>query len=250
MNIYGLVGRSLGHSFSEKYFFEKFEKENIAGCIYRNFELADLEKEIIELKSNRALKGLNVTIPYKTDIISFLDEISMEAREINACNCIKIKDGKWTGFNTDIIGFETSFVPHLKPFHRKALILGTGGASNAVAFVLKKLNIDFLKVSRNKTESPLVISYEDISAEEMKEYQIVINTTPLGTFPNIHECPPLPYEFVTDQYYFFDLIYNPSKTLFLSLAEKQGAVIENGAQMLAIQAEESWKIWNEDSNLQ
>ncbi len=246
MNIYGLIGRSLGHSFSEKYFFEKFQKENITDCIYRNFELRNLKKEIPELKKNSALKGLNVTIPYKTDIISFLDEIYDEVTEINACNCIKIKDGKWIGFNTDIIGFEKSFVPHLEPFHKNALILGTGGASNAVAFVLKKLNIDFLKVSRKKRESASVISYNDISEEAMKEYQIVINTTPLGTFPNINECPLLPYNHITNQHYFFDLIYNPPKTLFLSLAEKQGAVIENGAQMLSIQAEESWKIWSPD----
>ncbi len=244
MDIYGLIGRSLGHSFSEKYFFEKFEKENISGCIYKNFELRDLEKEIPELKKNSALKGLNVTIPYKTDVISFLDEISDEVTEINACNCIKIKDGKWIGFNTDIIGFEKAFVPHLKPFHKKALILGTGGASNAVAFVLQKLDVGFLKVSRRENHSSSVISYDNISEEVINQYQIVINTTPLGTFPNVNECPPLPYNHVTNQHYFFDLIYNPSKTLFLSLAEKHGAIIENGAQMLAIQAEESWNIWN------
>jgi shikimate dehydrogenase len=244
MKIYGLIGRSLGHSFSEKYFSEKFEKENITDCIYRNFELKDLGKEIPELKKNADMKGLNVTIPYKTDIISFLDEMSSEASSINACNCIKIKDGKWIGFNTDVTGFERSFVPHLKPYHQKALILGTGGASNAVAFVLKKPGIDFLKVSRSKNQSASVISYDDISAEKMKEYQIVINTTPVGTFPNVNECPPLPYEQITNQHYFFDLVYNPPKTLFLSLAEKQGATIENGSEMLAIQAEESWKIWN------
>jgi shikimate dehydrogenase len=246
MKVYGLIGRSLGHSFSEKYFFEKFQRENIKGCVYRNFEFKDLEREIPEVKKNPALKGLNVTIPYKTDIISFLDEISDEAKKINACNCIKIKDGKWKGFNTDIIGFEKSFVPNLKPFHTNALILGTGGASNAVAFVLRKLRIAFVKVSRNKTESTSVISYQDLSTEEMKQFQVVINTTPLGTFPSVNECPPLPYNLVTNQHYFFDLVYNPPKTLFLSLAEKNGAVIENGAQMLTIQAEESWKIWNED----
>ncbi len=244
MKTYGLIGRSLGHSFSEKYFFEKFQKENITGCLYRNFELKDLEIEIPRLKKNQDLKGLNVTIPYKTDIISFLDEMSPEVSSINACNCIKIKDGKWMGFNTDITGFETSFIPHLKPYHQKGLILGTGGASNAVAFVLKKLGIDFLKVSRSKNRSAYVISYDDISTEKIEEYQIVINTTPLGTFPNVNECPPLPYEQITNQHYFFDLVYNPPKTLFLSLAEKQGAIIENGSQMLAIQAEESWKIWN------
>ena len=244
MKTYGLIGRSLGHSFSEKYFSEKFQKENIQGCQYLNFEMENLQKEIPALKKNPELKGLNITIPYKTEIISFLDEMSDECRQINACNCIKIKDGKWFGFNTDVIGFEKSFIPHLKPYHKKALVLGTGGSSNAVAYVLQKLDIDFLKVSRRENQSPSVISYEDISEEKMKEFEIVINTTPLGTFPNVNECPPLPYESVSNQHYFFDLIYNPSKTLFLSLAEKHGAIIENGSQMLAIQAEESWKIWN------
>lgn len=244
MKTYGLIGRSLDHSFSEKYFSEKFRREDIADCEYRNFEIKDLQNAIPLLKKNQSLKGLNITIPYKTDIISFLDEMSDECRQISACNCIKIKDGKWLGFNTDVTGFEKSFVPHLKKYHQKALILGTGGASNAVAFVLQKLGIDFLKVSRRENQSPSVISYDDISEEKMKEYQIVINTTPLGTFPNINECPPLPYELVTDRHYFFDLVYNPPKTLFLSLAEKQGAIIENGSQMLAIQADESWKIWN------
>jgi len=244
MKTYGLIGRSLGHSFSEKYFSEKFQKENVQDCQYRNFEIKNIQEEIPELKRNFELEGLNITIPYKTEIISFLDEMSDECRQINACNCIKIKEGKWVGFNTDVTGFEKSFIPHLKPFHKKALVLGTGGASNAVAFILKKLGIDFLKVSRSENQSASVISYEDISEEKMKEFEIVINTTPLGTFPNVNECPPLPYESVSAQHYFFDLVYNPPKTLFLSLAEKQGAIIENGSQMLAIQAEESWKIWN------
>jgi shikimate dehydrogenase len=242
MNIYGLVGRSLSHSFSEKYFSEKFEREHTSNCQYRNFELKDLEKEIHGLKNNPDLKGLNVTIPYKTEIIAFLDELSEECEVINAVNCIKITDGKWKGFNTDITGFERSFVPHLRSFHQKALILGTGGASNAVAFVLEKLNIDFLKVSRKKGSS--VVSYEEV-AEVFSQFQIVINTTPLGTFPKVDDCPPLPYELINDQYYFFDLVYNPAKTKFLSLAEKHAATIENGKEMLAIQAEESWKIWNE-----
>ncbi len=245
MKIYGLIGRSLGHSFSEKYFSEKFKRENIRDRQYRNFEIKELGKEIPALKNNPELEGLNITIPYKTDIISFLDELSDECKKINACNCIKIKDGKWIGFNTDVAGFEKSFVPHLKPIHKKALILGTGGASNAVAFVLEKLKIEFLKVSRTKNQVAAVISYDEISEETMKNYQIVINTTPLGTFPNVNECPTLPYDSVTNKHYFFDLVYNPSKTLFLSLAEKKGATIENGSQMLAVQAEESWLIWNE-----
>ncbi|MGN6531888.1 MAG: shikimate dehydrogenase family protein [Ginsengibacter sp.] len=243
MNIYGLIGKTLHHSFSRRYFSEKFRSENLTDSQYRNFEIKNLSEEIPELKNNAELKGLNVTIPYKTEILPFLNDISEECREINACNCIKISGGKWIGYNTDITGFEKSFVPFLKPFQQKALILGTGGASNAVAFVLKKLNIDFLKVSRAKNLSDSVISYEDISEETMKDFQIVINTTPAGTFPNVDECPPVPYQFVTDRHYFFDLIYNPSKSLFLSLAEKHGAFIENGDKMLMIQAEESWRIW-------
>ena len=246
MEIYGLLGRSLSHSFSEKYFSEKFQKENITDCQYRNFELKDLEKEIGKLKNEPGLRGFNITIPYKTDIIPFLYELSEESQIIQACNCIKITNGKWIGYNTDIIGFEKSFVPHLKPFHKKALILGTGGASNAVAFVLKKLNIDFLKVSRTKEPSSSIISYEDLP-EMFPGFQIVINTTPLGTFPNVNDSPPLPYDKVTNQYYFFDLIYNPPKTVFLSLAQKKGATIENGEKMLSIQAEESWRIWKRES---
>jgi len=244
MKIYGLIGKTLHHSFSRRYFSEKFRSENLTDFQYKNFEIKNLAEQIPELKNNPELKGLNVTIPYKTEIIPFLDNVSEECREINACNCIKISGGKWTGYNTDIIGFEKSFTPFLKPFQQKALILGTGGASNAVAFVLKKLNIDYVKVSRTKNLSDSVISYEDISEETMKDFQIVINTTPLGTFPNVDECPPLPYEFITAWHYFFDLIYNPAKTLFLSLAEKQGAFIENGDKMLVIQAEESWRIWD------
>ena len=243
MNIYGLIGKTLHHSFSKRYFSEKFRSENLTDFQYRNFEIKNLSGEIPALKNNPELKGLNVTIPYKTEIIPFLDNLSEESREINACNCIKISDGKWSGYNTDIIGFEKSFTPFLKPFQQKALILGTGGASNAVAFVLKKLNIAFVKVSRTKSVSDSIISYEDISEKTMKDFQIVVNTTPVGTFPNVNECPPLPYEFVTDRHYFFDLIYNPAKTLFLSLAEKHGSFIENGDKMLMIQAEESWRIW-------
>jgi shikimate dehydrogenase len=243
MNIYGLIGKTLHYSFSRRYFSEKFRTENRTDSQYRNFEIKDLTAEIPELKTNPELKGLNVTIPYKTEIISFLDDVSEECREINACNCIKICDGEWTGYNTDIIGFEKSFTPFLKPFQQKALILGTGGASNAVAFVLKKLNINFVKVSRTKNISESIISYEDITEQTMNDFRVVINTTPVGTFPNVNECPPLPYQFVTDRHYFFDLIYNPSKTLFLSLAEKRGAFIENGDKMLMIQADESWRIW-------
>lgn len=244
MNIYGLVGESLSHSFSQKYFSEKFQKENISDCKYQNFELKEFDKEILQLKNLPDLCGLNVTIPYKTAIISFLDELTDECREMNACNCIKIKHGKWIGYNTDITGFERSFLPYLKPFHKKALVLGTGGASKAVAFVLKKLGILFLKVTRNKQNLFGAIDYDDISKEILHEYNIVINTTPVGMFPNVDAYPNLPYQYISEKNYFFDLIYNPAKTLFLAKAEEKGAVIENGEKMLIIQAEESWRIWN------
>lgn len=244
MKIYGLIGRTLGHSFSQKYFSEKFQNEHIEGCVYQNFELKDLDKEIPSLKNQPGNCGLNVTIPYKKDIISFLDDLTDDCRQMNACNCIKIHDGKWTGYNTDVIGFEQSFAPHLKAHHNKALILGTGGASKAVVFVLKKLGIQFLEVTRNKGSNSSSIIYEDISKQILDEYNIVINTTPLGMFPNVDAYPNLPYQYISDRHYFFDLVYNPAKTLFLSKAEEKGAIIENGEKMLVIQAEESWRIWN------
>ncbi|MEP6584630.1 MAG: shikimate dehydrogenase [Ginsengibacter sp.] len=244
MKIYGLLGNPLGHSFSQKYFTEKFFKEDIANCTYLNFETPELEREIPRLQSNLELCGLNVTIPYKSKILAFLEGASPECKAIEACNCIRISDQKWVGFNTDIIGFQNTFTPHLEPHHKKALILGTGGSSKAVAYVLEKLGIDYLFVSRNTFKNKN-IAYEDITSSILNEFNIVINTTPVGMFPNVKEYPKLPYNFVCKKHYFFDLIYNPQKTLFLSLAEERGAIIENGEKMLIIQAEESWKIWNE-----
>ncbi len=245
MRIYGLIGKTLHHSFSARYFSEKFRTDKISDCQYLNFELEDLANELPLLKMNPEISGLNITIPYKTDIIPFLNKLTDECQKINACNCIKIKNREWIGYNTDIAGFEKSFTPLLRPYHKRALVLGTGGASKAVVFVLEKLNIEFLQVSRKKNESSSVISYDEINEVMMKEFQIVINTTPVGTSPNVNDCPDLPYQFITDRHYFFDLIYNPKKTLFLSHAEERGASVENGNKMLAIQADESWKIWNE-----
>lgn len=245
MKIYGLIGNPLSHSFSQKYFIEKFRKENIADCSYVNFEIKKLDEEILQLKHDRNLHGLNITIPYKTDIFPFLDEISNECKEINACNCIKIVAGKWKGYNTDIIGFEKTFLPHLPATHSKALILGTGGSSKAVAYVLKKLKIDFLFVSRADENLNGVVTYDSTTPAIMEEYSIVINTTPVGMFPNVDGYPNLPYEAVNKNHYFFDLIYNPVRTQFLSKAQEKGAIINNGAEMLSIQADESWKIWSE-----
>ncbi len=244
MKIYGLIGNPLTHSFSQKYFTEKFLKENIADCRYLNFEIKNLGREVVLLKGEPLLCGLNITIPYKSEIISFLDEISTECKEINACNCIKISNGKWLGFNTDTTGFEKSFAPHVRPHHKKALILGTGGSSKAVAFVLKKLNIEFLFVTRKEPLQKNSIQYKDISRSMLEEFTIVINTTPAGMYPNVDDYPRLPYELISGKHYFFDLIYNPAKTSFLSKAETEGAFTKNGDQMLIIQAEESWKIWS------
>lgn len=244
MKIYGLIGKSLSHSFSQRYFTEKFLKENISDCRYQNFQIKELAKEIPDLKKLPGLSGLNVTIPYKSDIISFLDHLTEETKEINACNCIQIKEGNWIGHNTDIIGFGKSFLPHLKPFHKKALILGTGGAAKAVAFVLMRSGIQFLEVSRSKKEGSSAITYNDLSKEIIEEYSVVINTTPVGMFPSENDYPQLHYQYISSRHYFFDLIYNPEKTLFLAKGEERGATIENGEKMLRIQAEESWKIWN------
>lgn len=242
MRLFGLIGYPLSHSFSQRYFTQKFKYERIVDCQYQNFELADLATEILYLKYEKELAGLNVTIPYKTAILSYLDEASEVVKKIGACNCIAIKNGKWVGHNTDVTGFENSFIPLLKPHHKKALILGTGGASQAVAYVLEKKGIPFLKVSRHS--QPDCITYEEVDANLIHDYQIVINTTPVGMHPEVNQCPSLPYEAITANHYFFDLIYNPSKTLFLQLAEEKGALIENGDKMLLIQAEESWDIWN------
>lgn len=244
MKIYGLLGNPLGHSFSQKYFTEKFQRENIGDCAYVNFETPDLHSQIEVLKNSPNLCGLNVTIPYKTQILSYLDNVSPECGEINACNCIKVFKEKWTGFNTDTIGFEKTFLPKIKSYHSKALILGTGGSSKAVAYVLKKLSIEYFFVSRTKNVLFNTIGYDEINSAIMDEYKIVINTTPLGMFPDIDNAPNLPYEFVSDEHYFFDLIYNPDLTSFLEKAKEKGAVIENGKKMLSIQAEESWRIWN------
>jgi len=244
MKIYGLIGNPLGHSFSQKYFTEKFARENIKDCKYQNFEMKNLQAEIYSLKNNSLVSGLNVTIPYKSEIIPFLDTASDVCREINACNCIKVVDRKWFGFNTDVIGFKDTFISHLQPQHTKALILGTGGSSKAVAYVLKSLGIDFLFVSRKRTGLTAVINYESLSKELMEEFTIVINTSPLGMFPTVDAYPKIPYQYITGKHYFFDLIYNPARTLFLSKASAMGAVVENGERMLAIQAEESWKIWS------
>lgn len=243
MKIYGLIGKNISYSFSGKYFTEKFEKEQIRDSLYKIFDIPDITHFLQIIKKNKELKGLNVTIPYKQEIIPYLDKLSSKAEQIGAVNVIRVtKKGKLKGYNSDCYGFEKSITPLLQPHHTKALILGTGGASKAIEFVLNKLGIQYKFVSRKPVEGQF--TYEELSQEILSEYTIIINCTPLGTYPNIEDCPALNYSFLSDKHLAFDLVYNPSETKFLRLAKSQGAITQNGYDMLVFQAEKAWKIWN------
>ncbi|GAA4070118.1 shikimate dehydrogenase [Flavobacterium cheonanense] len=240
---FGLVGKNITYSFSKKYFTEKFSKELFDDCTYENFDIPTIEEFPNVLKENPDLKGLNVTIPYKEAIIPFLDTMSDKAFRIGAVNVIRFtKKGNLKGYNSDWYGFKKSLEPLLQPHHKKALILGTGGASKAVAFALDKLGIFYTFVSREATEN--AIDYNRVNVTTFDNFQIIINCTPLGTSPNTKEFPPIPYEFFTEKHIAFDLIYNPEETQFLKKAKKKGAVTKNGYEMLVFQAEKAWTIWN------
>ena len=243
MKQFGLIGYPLAHSFSQKFFTKKFEQENLKDCRYDTFSIASIEELPKILTANPELCGLNVTIPYKEQVISILDEKTPLVKKIKACNCIKIVNGKLTGHNTDAPAFEQSLKEKLQPHHTKALILGTGGAAKAVEYSLRQLNILYKYVSRKPSAKSF--SYEQLTDNLMQEYLLVINTSPLGMHPNIVEAPQIPYHALTPKHYLFDLIYNPEKTLFLQKGEAQGTAIKNGHEMLVLQAEESWRIWNE-----
>lgn len=242
MKQFGLIGKTLKHSFSKDYFTQKFEAEKLFDYSYHSFELDNIDRLPELLLQHPQLCGLNVTIPYKEAVLKFLDEEDVVVKTIGACNCIKISRGKLLGYNTDVFGFKTSLQPLLQARHNKALVLGTGGAAKAVAYVLQQLNIDFQWVSRKENENHL--TYDSLTEEMLHNYPLIINTTPLGTFPNVDECPPIPYNFLTSRHLLFDLIYNPAKTAFLIKGEEKGATIKNGYEMLVLQAEASWKIWN------
>ena len=237
----GLIGYPLSHSFSKKYFTEKFKKEGVNDFQYELFPLEkiDLLTDLLEKHPN--IKGLNVTIPYKELVLPFLKELSPAAEQIGAVNTINIKNGELYGFNTDVYGFEKSLAPLLKSNHQKALILGTGGAAKAVQYVLEKLNIDFKYVSRTPQSNQL--TYSNIDKNTLTEYHLIINTTPLGMSPKIDSCPAIAYEHLTDQHLLYDLVYNPPETLFLKKGKDQGATIKNGLEMLVLQAEKSWEIY-------
>lgn len=245
MDKYGLIGYPLGHSFSKSYFNEKFENEKI-DAEYINFEIPTLDSLPEILASNPELKGLNVTIPYKEKVISYLDSISPEARAIGAVNVIRVDHkGNNTylkGFNSDVIGFTKSIEPLLERFHKKALILGTGGASKAINFGLKSLGLETVFVSR--FERPGTIQYSQITPDIIQEYNVIVNCTPCGMYPHIDECPQLPYEAITSKNILYDLLYNPDETLFMKKGAQQGATVKNGLEMLLLQAFASWEFWH------
>jgi len=243
MKRYGLIGRTLKHSFSKTYFTQKFSDKGIDDCVYDNFELATIEEFPLLFTKYPDLKGLNITIPYKEEVIQYLTEKNAIVEAIGACNCIKIEGANLIGYNTDVIGFLNSLKPQLKPHHKKALILGTGGASKAVRYSLEDLGIDYWFVSRSKAEGQ--ITYDDVTKDILADYHLIINTTPLGMYPNVDAAPSLSYDLMTPDHFLFDLTYNPAKTKFLAEGEKRGAQISNGQQMLIEQAEEAWKIWSE-----
>ena len=245
MNLYGLVGYPLGHSFSKKYFTDKFEEEKLIYNQYELFPINAIEKVRELINSTPGLKGLNVTIPYKQSVLKYLDDITNIPGSLKACNCIKIVNGHTYGYNTDIIGFEKSILPKLKTFQKSALILGNGGAAEAVKYVFEKNRINFEVVSRI-LHAGSTMTYADITDDIIAKNLIIVNTTPLGMHPGINSYPQIPYHSVGSNHFFYDLVYNPETTVFLKKAKEQGAYAQNGHEMLVSQAEESWKIWNDD----
>ena len=252
MKTLGLIGKTLTHSFSKSYFEEKFKQENLAQAYrYLNFELEEISKFTQLVKDLQNPLGFNVTIPYKQAIIPYLDDLDSTAKSIQAVNTIKIVDGKkLTGYNTDVIGFRESLLSWLPDTKIKALVLGSGGASQAVQFALSEVSIDHLVVSRTAVEKQGHITYTDLQNNPtlLQQHRLLINTTPLGTFPNTNECPALPYQQLTENHYLYDLVYNPSETLFMQKGTQQGAFVKNGYQMLVLQAEAAWRIWQEPLN--
>lgn len=245
MDKYGIIGHPLGHSFSKNYFNEKFHDEGI-DAEYINFDIQNIGNLPEVLATNPELKGLNVTIPYKEKVLSYLDYISVEARAIGAVNVIRVEhkgnNVLLKGYNSDVIGFTRSIEPILEKFHRKALVLGTGGASKAVSYGLRSLGLETVLVSR--FERPGTIQYKDITPDVVREYKVIVNCTPCGMYPNYEECPELPYEALDSHNLLYDLIYNPDETLFMNKGREQGALTKNGIEMLLLQAFASWDFWN------
>lgn len=246
MRKFGLIGYPLKHSFSGKYFAEKFEREGIEDCRYDLYEIDQISKFPGLIHADPALEGLNVTIPYKEQVIPYLDELEPGCKAIGAVNCIKVSDGKLIGYNTDYIGFKESLDAWLEGQRPKALVLGTGGASKAVVQALKDLEMPYLMVSRSNNGQKGRITYTELVQNEkyLQEYFLIVNTTPLGTFPNTEEMPAIPLDQIGREHKVYDLVYNPEKTFLMRSLEARGAVVKNGFEMLQLQAEAAWKIWN------
>ena len=245
MRQFGLIGFPLSHSFSKGYFTNHFLTENILDAQYENYPIESIDSLTDLWKNNPDLKGLNVTIPYKKLVIPFLQHTSSVVQSIQACNCIKLHQGALYGYNTDVIGFEKSLLPYLQPHHQKALIFGTGGAAAAVEWVLKKLGIAYQLVSRKASEG--CISYASLTQDMIAAHTLLIHTSPVGMFPNVDEAPNLPYEAITSKHHLYDLVYNPAVTKFLEKGAAQGATTQNGLEMLHLQADASWGIWNSET---
>ncbi|MFM2015362.1 MAG: hypothetical protein RIQ51_852 [Bacteroidota bacterium] len=245
MRQFGLIGFPLSHSFSKGYFANRFSSENILDAHYENYPIESIDLFLDLWKNNPALKGLNVTIPYKKLVIPFLQHPSAVVQSIQACNCIKLHEGVLYGYNTDVIGFEQSLLPYLQPHHQNALIFGTGGAAAAVEWVLQKLGIAYQLVSRTASEG--CITYASLTPDVIAAHTLLIQTSPVGMFPNTEEAPNLPYEAITSKHHLYDLVYNPAVTQFLAKGAAQGATTQNGLEMLHLQADASWEIWNNDT---
>jgi len=244
MEQYGLIGYPLGHSFSRRFFNEEFFPEHGIEAEYLNFEIPEADGLLEVVRTHPLLRGLNCTIPHKQAIIPLLDEISPEAREIGAVNVIRIRDGRFKGFNSDIIGFMDSLRPLLRPHHRRALVLGSGGASKAVWAGLLRLGLEPMQVSRKTGDG--VLSYEMLTPEVMADCTVVVNCSPVGMFPHVDECPAIPYELLSGRHLLYDLVYNPLDTLFMQRGRERGATVKNGLEMLRLQALASWKFWHSE----
>ena len=242
MKKYGLIGKNISYSFSKKYFENKFAADGRKDCSYDIYDLADISG-LRNILSDRDIRGLNVTIPYKRAVMDFLDEIDPQAAQVGAVNTVKVHpDGHLSGHNSDVYGFRQALAPFLEPHHERALILGTGGASDAVAYVLKDLGIEYFFVSRQKREGNY-LTYDELSATHVRVCPLIVNATPVGTFPHTGFCPAIPYEALDERNLLFDLIYNPPETLFLKKGRERGSAISSGLTMLELQAEKSWELW-------
>ncbi len=239
---YGIIGYPLAQSFSQKYFTRKFRASGLEGYRYDLFPLAHISEFPRVLADNPQLSGFNITIPHKERIIAFLHYRDAVVEACGACNCVRLHNGELWGYNTDVVGFEQSLLPGLQPHHNKALVLGTGGAAKAVQYVLRKLGIDYSMVSRTPAAGHL--TYADLNEGLIAEHPLIVNTTPLGMYPETEHCPELPYDALTPRHYLYDLVYNPEQTLFLQKGMAAGAQVKNGYDMLVLQAEENWRIWS------